>query len=184
MEVAMKVRKTLFSFEEIFAEAGRDVDHPVRRSAGIAVIENPLAGRYVQDLTELFHLGERVGELLVATLIRLLERPAVSYGKAAIVGVNGDLEHGSALIHPRLGRPLRTAVGGGQAVVPSNIKIGGPGSTIDVPLGNKDDPWSFPEMDTMTVGVPDGPRPDEVAVVLAVSSGARPNARSGKTRVL
>ena len=180
----MKARKTIFSFENVFAEAGCEVDQPVRRAAGIAVLENPLAGKYVQDLTALFDLGEQVGELLVPTLIEILGRPAVSYGKAAIVGVNGDLEHGSALIHPKLGRPLRAAVGGGHAVVPSNIKIGGPGSTIDVPLANKDDPWSFPEMDTMTVGVPDAPRPNEAAVIIVMSSGTRPNARSGKTRVL
>jgi hypothetical protein len=178
----MKIRKTVFATETVHGESGKDVATPIRRAYGVIVVENPYAGRYVEDLAALFDYGERIGELVIPKLLALLEQPATGYGKAAIIGADGDLEHGSAIIHPKLGKPVRAAVGGGQAVMPSNIKIGAPGASIDVPLGHKDDPWSFPEMDTITVTVADAPRPKELAVVIAVSSGTRPNARSGQSR--
>ena len=178
----MKIRKTVFSFETVHGESGKEVAVPIRRAYGVVVVENPYAGRYVEDLTTLFDYGEAIGELVIPKLLHLLEQPAAGYGKAALIGADGDLEHGSAIIHPKLGKPVRAAVGGGQAVMPSNIKVAGPGASIDVPLGNKDDPWSFPEMDTVTVTVADAPRPKELAVIIAVSSGPRPNARSGRTR--
>ncbi len=178
----MKIRKTVYSFETVHAESGKDVAVPIRRAYGVVVVENPHAARYVEDLTELFDYGERIGEMVIPKLLALLEQPATGYGKAALIGAAGDLEHGSAIIHPKLGKPVRAAVGGGQAVMPSNIKVGAPGASIDVPLGNKDDPWSFPEMDTITVTVGDAPRPNEIAVIIAVSAGTRPNARSGRTR--
>lgn len=178
-----KIRKTVFTIETVNAEGGHEVAQPIRRACGMAVVENPFAGRYVEDLTPLFDIGEALGERLVPELLALLGCPVAAYGKAAIIGAEGDLEHGSAIIHPKFGRPLRAAVGGGQAVVPSNIKVGGVGTSIDVPLGNKDDPWSFPEMDTFTVTLADAPRPREICVIVVVSSGTRPNARSGKTRI-
>jgi hypothetical protein len=178
----MKIRKTVYSLETIHGESGKDVAAPIRRACGVVVVENPYAGRYVEDLTELFDYGARIGEMVIPKLLELLGQPATGYGKAALIGASGDLEHGSAIIHPKLGKPVRAAVGGGQAVMPSNIKIGAPGASIDVPLGHKDDPWSFPEMDTMTVMVGDAPRPNELAVIIAVSAGTRPNARSGLTR--
>ncbi len=178
----MHLRKTVFTVETVLSEAGRTVARPIRRAVAMAVIDNPFAGRYVEDLSPLFDAGERIGEQLVPKLLQLLEEPAVAYGKAAVVGAEGDLEHASAIIHPKLGKPLRAAVGGGQAVVPSNVKVAGIGALIDVPLAHKDDPWSFPEMDTCTVCLGDAPRPREIVVIIAVSSGTRPNARSGKTR--
>lgn len=179
----LNIRKTLMSVETVYAEAGKSVAQPTRRACAVAVIDNPLAGRHVEDLSPLFDIGEQLGELLVPQVIALLDRPVAAYGKAAIVGVEGDLEHGSAIIHPKFGRPLRAAVGGGQSVVPSNLKVSSAGACIDVPLGNKDDPWSFPEMDTFSVMLADAPRPREICVVVVVSSGTRPNARSGKTRI-
>ena len=109
-----------------------------------------------------------------------LPYPAVSYGKAAIVGATGDFEHGGACIHPRLGKPMRAAIGGGEAVIPSNVKVGPPGTSLDVPLGHKDNPWSFDHFDTMTVCINDSPRPDEIVVVMALADGGRLNARCGK----
>jgi hypothetical protein len=178
----MNIRKTVYSVETIQAESGRAVAQPIRRAYAVVVIENPFAGRYVEDLTPLFDAGEEIGTMVMPTLLGLLEAPPTGYGKAAIIGAEGDLEHGSAIIHPKLGKPVRAAVGGGQSVMPSNIKVGGPGTVIDVPLGHKDDPWSFPEMDSITVMVGDSPRPRELAVIVAVSAGTRPNARSGKSR--
>ena len=109
-----------------------------------------------------------------------MQRPAISYGKAAIVGTSGDLEHAAAILHPRLGKPMRAAIGGGQAIIPSNVKIGAVGATIDVPLGDKDDVWVFDQFDTLSVMVANAPRPDEILVIVALADGGRPRARVKK----
>jgi hypothetical protein len=178
----MKIRKTVYTVETVHAEAGHDVAQPIRRAYAIVVMENPFAGRYAEDLSPLFDAGAQIGERVMPELLRLLGEPVTGYGKAAIVGADGDLEHGPAVLHPKLGKPVRAAIGGGQALMPSTVKLGPPGTPIDVPLGHKDDPWSFPEMDTVTVTVGDAPRAREIAVIVAVSAGTRPNARVGKTR--
>lgn len=116
----------------------------------------------------------------MAEAVAALPGPPVSYGKAAIVGVAGDLEHGGAMIHPKLGKPMRAALGGGKALIPSNAKLGALGSAIDVPLGHKDEAWSFDHFDTITVAIGDAPRPDEIVLCMAISDGARPNPRVGK----
>jgi hypothetical protein len=180
----MDIRKTLLISEEILADLGERVARPVRRAAGIAVIKNPCAGRFVKDLSPMFDMGMELGALLTKRVVDLLGGPPVSYGKAAIVGVFGEVEHGGALLHPKLGKPVREAVGGGQAIIPSNVKVGPPGSSIDVPLGHKDDVWSFDHFDTMTVSVPDAPRPDEIVVVIVVADGGRPHARVGRGRAV
>mgnify|MGYP000335851828 FL=1 len=100
-------------------------------------------------------------------------------GEAAIVGVDGELEHVGAMIHPKLGKPMRAAVGGGQALIPSNAKVAGVGVPIDIPLGHKDEAWSFDHFDTMTVMVADAPRPGEIVMCVAISDGARPHPRVG-----
>src|ERR1700721_4102410 len=107
-----------------------------------------------------------MGEVLVVKALKGLPLPALSYGKAAIVGTSGDIEHGAAILHPRMGKPMRAAIGGGQAIIPSNVKIGAVGCTIDVPLGHKDDVWSFDEIDTISVTISNAPRPDEIAVIV------------------
>jgi hypothetical protein len=178
----MEIRKTLLISEEILSDAGERVARPVRRAAGIAVITNPCAGRFVKDLSPMFDVGMELGVLLTKRLVDLLGAPPVSYGKAAIVGVSGEMEHGGALLHPKIGKPMREAVGGGQAIIPSNVKVAVAGTAIDVPLGHKDDVWSFDHFDTMTVFVPDAPRPDEIVVVIAVADGGRPHPRVGKGR--
>lgn len=173
------IRKTVFVREVISADAYGTACEPICRVAAIAVINNPKAGRFERDLSPLFELGAQVGQQLASQAVAQLLGPAVSYGKAAIVGVAGDMEHGGAVVHPKLGAPMRLATGGGAAVIPSNVKVGPPGTQIDIPLGHKDDPWSFDHFDTMSVHVPDGPAPGEIAVCLAFADGGRPIPRCG-----
>ena len=153
------------------------------RAVGIAVIRNPFAARWAEDLRPLFEVGAGLGERLMPELVRMLEGPAVSYGKGALVGVAGEMEHGGACMHPMLGRPMRAAIGGGQAVIGSNVKVAPPGTPLDVPLGHKDDAWSFEHFDTITVSVPDAPRPDEIVVVMAIADGGRLNNRCGSAPI-
>jgi hypothetical protein len=175
----MSVRKIVVHRELIQSDAFGEPCSTVTRVAALGVVANPLAGRFERDLSPLFDLGREVGERLVAEALPLLQKPVLSYGKAAIVGVNGDLEHGGAMIHPKLGAPMRAAVGGGRSVIPSNAKIGPAGTTIDIPLGHKDDPWSFDHFDTLTVVVADAPLPDEIVLCVAYADGGRPHARCG-----
>lgn len=178
----MHVRKILTWREEIFEELGTRPDKPVVKAVGIAVIRNPFAGKtMVGDLSPLFDAGAGLGERLMPRLVALLNGPAVSYGKAALVGVAGEVEHGGACVHPRLGKPMRAAVGGGQAVIGSVVKVGHAGATLDIPLGHKDDPWSFPHFDAVTISLADAPRPDEILVAMAVADGGRLRNRCGDT---
>lgn len=173
------VRKILMLREHVYAEMGKTAAAPVTRVAALAVIANPFAGRFASDLKPLWLLGAKVGERLMPELAALLGAPAVSYGKGAIVGVNGEMEHGGACVHPMLGKPMRAAIGGGEAVIPSNVKVAAAGAALDLPLGHKDDPWSFAHFDTMTVMVADAPRPDEIVVALALADGGRLDNRCG-----
>ena len=173
------IRKIVTLREVVFSELGREVPRPVVRAVGGGVIRNPFAGRWAEDLRALFEAGAALGERLMPELVRLLDGPAVSYGKGALVGVAGEMEHGGACVHPMLGRPMRAAIGGGQAVISSNVKVAAPGTPLDVPLGHKDDPWSFEHFDTITVSVADAPRPDEIVVILAIADGGRLANRCG-----
>jgi hypothetical protein len=175
----LHIRKSLLWRDTLTSELGQPAARAVTRAVAVAVIRNPFAGHYVQDLTELFEAGRALGEQMMPDLVRLLPHGAISYGKGAIVGVNGEFEHGAACIHPMLGKPMRAAVGGGKAVIPSNVKVAAAGTGLDVPLGHKDDPWSFDHFDTVTVSVPDAPRPDEIAVIMAVTDGGRLHPRCG-----
>ncbi len=173
------IRKTIFTQEVITADALGQPCDPVTRVAVAVVFRNPLAGRHAEDLSELFEIGKTLGEALSARAVAMLPNPPISYGKAALVGANGDMEQGGAVVHPRLGAPMRAAAGGGEAVIPSNVKRGGIGATIDLPLGHKDNPWSFDHFDTMTLSVPDGPGPDEIVMFLAYADSGRPLPRCG-----
>jgi hypothetical protein len=178
------VRKILFVQERVLAEAGHAAPTPVTRVAGIAVLKNPYAGAdHVADLSPLFEIGKSLGEEIMPELVKLLGGAPLSYGKAAIVGVNGDQEHGAAVVHPKLGAPMRAAVGGGEAIICSNVKVASAGTAVDVPLAHKDNVWAFDNLDTMTVMVPDAPRPDEIVVVMVASTGGRADPRVGKGRV-
>ena len=172
-------RKTIFIREVITSDAFGQPCDPICRVAALAVFRNPLAGRFETDLTPLFEIGAELGRLLAEQAVAQLGRAPVSYGKAAIVGLAGDMEHVGAVIHPKLGAPMRLAAGGGQSVIPSNVKLGGPGTSIDLPLGHKDNAWSFDHFDTMTLGVADGPLPDEIVMCLAYADGGRPIPRCG-----
>jgi hypothetical protein len=162
------------------SEMGKAGARPIVRAAALAVIGNPFAGRYAEDLTELFEAGRALGDALMGDLVRLLPQAPVSYGKGAIVGIAGEFEHGGACIHPMLGKPMRAAVGGGKAVIPSNVKVAACGASLDVPLSHKDESWSFDHFDTITVSMPDAPRADEIVVVMAVADGGRLHPRCGQ----
>lgn len=178
----MTIRKIVTVAELVFAEGGRESAKPVTRVAGIGLIENSFAGRFVDDLSEIFDLGHDLARRLMEAMLPQLPGPAVSYGKAAIAGVNGDLEHGHALLHPKLGKAMRDPIGGGKAIIPSAAKVAAAGSTLDIPLGHKDDLWSFDHFDAMTVAIADGPRPNEIMLAIAIADGGRPVPRVGKVR--
>ena len=178
----MKVRKLLTIFEETRRELDQAVEPPTRKAAAIAVIANPFAGRYVADLSELVATGEELGGVLGRYAVAALGiAPAAvhSYGKAAIVGEDGELEHAAAILHPKLGAPLRAAVQQGAALIPSAKKRGGPGAAIDVPLGHKDAAFVRSHFDAMEIRVPDAPRRDEIVVAIVVTDSGRPRARIG-----
>jgi hypothetical protein len=179
----LQTRKQVIIRETVFSDLSARAAGPILRVAGLAVIRNPFAGRFVEDLTPLFQAGAELGERMMKDLVRALEVTAVSYGKGAIVGVSGEMEHGAACVHPMLGKPMRAALGGGKALIPSNVKVAAAGTRLDVPLGHKDDVWSFDHFDTLTVAIEDAPRPDEIVVVMAIASGGRPHARSGSAPI-
>lgn len=152
------------------------------QAAALCVLQNPAARTDREDLALLAEAGERAAADVAPRLVGLLRSQPAAYGKAAIVGVDGAFEHGAAVLHPRLGRPFRAAVGGGEAIICSTLKTGGPGTSIDVPLAHKDHIWSFDFLDTMTLACPTAPRPTEILLVLAVSDGPRVGARIGNMR--
>jgi hypothetical protein len=176
------IRKIVTVVEETLMEGGRGVSPPTRRAAAIAVIENPFAGRYVEDLAPLIAVGEELGELLAARAVAALgiEGSKVqSYGKAAAVGENGELEHAAAILHPKLGAPVRKALGKGAALIPSSKKRGGMGVSLDIPLGHKDAAFVRSHFDGMEVQINDAPRANEIMVAVAVTDSGRPLPRVG-----
>ena len=177
--MAVELRKLVVTRETVLAEMGRDLPRPVTRAVGMAVIRNPFAGQLAEDLSLLFAVGRELGEQIMAELVPLLRHPPESYGKGALVGTAGEMEHGGACIHPMLGKPMRAALGGGQAIIPSNVKLAAPGTSLDLPLGHKDNVWSFDHFDTVTVAIADAPRPDEIVVVMGIADGGRPWPRCG-----
>jgi hypothetical protein len=179
------IRKIAVSVEETQREMGREIDPPTRKAVAVAVIANPFAGRYVEDLEPLMEIGEELGGLLGRKCVEALgiePAQAESYGKAAMVGENGELEHAAAILHPRLGKPLRAAVEKGAALVPSSKKMGGPGQPLDVPLGHKDAAYVRSHFDGIEVRLNDSPRADEIMVAVAVADSGRPLARVGGLR--
>jgi hypothetical protein len=177
-----KIRKIVTFVEETLVEAGQDIAPPTRRAAAVAVIENPFAGVYQPDLEALMVIGEELGELLGKKCVAALginPSMAQSYGKAAMVGENGELEHAAAILHPRMGKPLRAAVEKGAALVASNKKRGGMGHPLDVPLGHKDAAYVRSHFDGIEVQINDAPRANEILVAIAVTDSGRPLPRVG-----
>jgi hypothetical protein len=161
---------------------GKPIAPPTRKACAIAVIENPFAGRYEADLAPLIAIGEALGGLLGARAVAALgvtPDRIESYGKAAIVGEAGELEHAAAILHPTLGKPLRAAVEHGAALIPSAKKRGGMGARIDVPLGHKDAAFVRSHFDAIEIGVSDAPRADEIVVAIVVTDAGRPLPRVG-----
>ena len=177
------VRKIVTVVEETLTEIGRPVDPATRQCAAVAVIKNPYAGRYSEDLSELEAAGALLGDLLGRRAMDALgigPEQVESFGKAAIIGEDGEKEHGAAVMHPTMGKPLRAAVGPAPSIIPSAKKVGGPGTTIDCPLHHKEDVWTFSHFDAMEVSLPDAPRADEIVVVIAITDSGRPLHRVGE----
>lgn len=178
----LKIRKLVTVVDETFTEMGHAVEPPVRRAAAIAVIDNPYAGIYVEDLGALIDFGEELGKLLSERAVAALGVPGEkceSYGKAALVGVDGELEHAAALLHPKMGAPVRKTLGKGAALIPSSKKRGGPGQELDIPLGHKDAAFVRSHFDGMQVSINDAPRANEIMVAVAITTGGRPLPRVG-----
>ena len=180
--MSAKIRKIVVQVDEVRIEMGRPVEPPTRRALAMAVIDNPCAGRYVENLDELSAIGEELGGLLGKRCVDALgiaPGQAQSYGKAAIVGEAGEIEHAAAILHPKLGAPLRAAVEKGAALVPSSKQRGGLGTAIDVPLGHKDAAFVRSHFDAMEARIGDAPRANEIVVAVVVTDSGRPLARVG-----
>jgi hypothetical protein len=176
------IRKIVIVVDETLTEMGRAVSPPVRRAAAIAVIENPFANTYVEDLTPMMDMGEELGRILSEKAVAALGIDGAKvegYGKAALVGENGEMEHAAALLHPKMGTPVRKTLTKGAALIPSSKKRGGPGAELDIPLGHKDAAYVRSHFDGMQVSINDAPRANEIVVAVAVTSGGRPLPRVG-----
>jgi hypothetical protein len=177
-----RIRKLAVIVEETHGDMGEAISPPTRKAAAIAVVANPFAGRYVADLEPLMAIGAYLGELLTRRAMAALGvAPAAieSYGKAAVVGEAGELEHAAAILHPRLGAPVRAVLGKGAALIPSAKKLGGVGTPIDVPLGHKDAAFVRSHFDAIEVRLADAPRSTEILVAIALTDSGRPNPRVG-----
>jgi hypothetical protein len=178
----MEIRKIVTILEETRQEMGKSVQPPTRKAAALAVIKNPFADRYEENLEPLITTGEELGALLgkkCVDLLGIIPEQAQSYGKGVIVGSGGELEHAGAILHPKLGAPFREALGGGKAIIPSTKKMGLPGTWLDVPVHYKDAAFVRSHFDAMTVSVYDAPRHDEMVVALVVTDSGRPLPRIG-----
>jgi hypothetical protein len=177
-----KIRKLLTIVDEVHREMDRAVEPPARRAVALAVIENPFAGKYQEDLSDLMAIGEELGGLLTEKCVAALGiegGKAESFGKAAIVGEKGELEHAAAILHPKMGTPVRKVLVKGPALIPSAKKMGGPGTAIDIPLGHKDAAFVRSHFDAIEARVPDAPRAGEIVVAIAVTDSGRPLPRIG-----
>jgi hypothetical protein len=177
-----QIRKVAVWVEETHREAGQEIAPATRKAVAVAVIANPFAGRFAEDLSELMEIGAELGGMLGARCVSALgitPEQAERYGKAAMVGEAGELEHAAAILHPKLGAPLRAAVEKGAALVPSSKKMGGPGHVLDVPLGHKDAAYVRSHFDAMEVRLNDSPRAGEIMVAVSVTDSGRPLPRVG-----
>jgi len=181
-----EIRKIIVQVDEVLKEGGQAVNPPTRRALAMAVIANPYAGKFSENLDLLIDIGEELGGLLGERCVKALgiqPEDAHSYGKAAIVGEAGELEHAAAILHPKLGAPLRKAVSKGAALVPSAKKQGTLGTAIDVPLGHKDAAFVRSHFDAMEARVNDAPRANEIVVAVVVTDSGRPLPRIGGLQV-
>ncbi|QNO15902.1 amino acid synthesis family protein [Alkalicella caledoniensis] len=179
----MKIRKFYTIVEEPITDGQKLIEGKNQKKVSVAVvIENPFAGKYQEDLSSLADWSEEIAPLLVEKALKAANidiSEAESYGKAAIVGGNGELEHAAALLHPKLGKPFREGLGGGKSIIPSAKKMGYPGVSIDVPLHYKDAAFVRTHFDAMEVRVPDAPRDNELVLIVSVTNCGRPHPRVG-----
>jgi hypothetical protein len=179
-ETIMKIKRVLTFLDEVRSAAGHDVSPRLRKAAAVAILDNPFAGRFEKDLSSLTKASEAVGREICEIAVQLLAPDkAVSYGKAAIVGTDGEQEHGNAMLTTVFGNVMREAVGGGKGWISSMTKRAAPGSSIDVPLAHKDALYVRSHYDGMTIMLPDAPQPDEIAVIAVYATRGRPNHRVG-----
>ncbi|WP_284618553.1 amino acid synthesis family protein [Aquabacterium humicola] len=180
----LAIRKLLTFVEDVQGEAGQALQRPVRRTVAAAVVCNPMAGRFVADLSAMHEEGALLADRLLDLALAAWPRDAAtcieSYGKAGIVGTGGELEHLAALLHPCFGRQVRTRLRHATSIMPSTAKRAAPGTGIDVPLHNVGDMWSFDHFDTVTLQTGDAPAPDELLIALALADGGRPLARTAR----
>ena len=180
--MSAEIRKIATWVEETHREIGQQISPPTRKAVAVAVIKNPFVGSYTEDLTPLMDIGAELGGMLgdkCVAALGITPAKAESYGKAAMVGEGGELEHAAAILHPKLGAPLRVAVEKGAALVPSSKKMGGPGQVLDVPLGHKDAAYVRSHFDGIEVRLNDAPRAGEILVAVAVTDSGRPLPRVG-----
>lgn len=175
------LRKQSVQLEEIHHEGGPAADVPLRRVAMVSVIANPFAGRHVEDIGGFMTDLEPLGVAMAKRMVEVLggDPAAVQgYGKGAIVGAAGELEHG-ALWHVPGGYAMRAALGDAKAIVPSTKKVGAVGARLDVPVTHVNASYVRSHFDAMEVGVNDSPRADEIALILVMTTGPRVHARVG-----
>jgi Amino acid synthesis len=177
----VQVRKKLTQVEEIFHEGGPVSPNPLRRAATMAVIRNPFSGRYVEDIAGFMDDLKPFGLQMARSLLAVLGGDAAlveGYGKGAIVGAAGELEHG-ALWHVPGGYGMREVLGGAKAIVASTKKVGGPGTRLDIPITHINASYVRSHFDAMELGIPDAPRANEILLALVMTTGPRVHARVG-----
>ncbi|RVT99235.1 amino acid synthesis family protein [Rhodovarius crocodyli] len=176
--MALEIRRWMTTVENRIAPGG---EAPLRKVAAIAVVKNPAAGRYVEDLSQMTADSEAVGELLARIAVEAMGGlPIESYGKGGVVGIAGEQEHANAMLTTTFAEPMRLAVGGAMAWIPSFTKLAGPGVLIDVPLAHKDALYVRSHYDGVSVTLPpDTPAPDEVALIVVLANRGRIGARVG-----
>jgi hypothetical protein len=181
MPETIRIRRKLVSVEEVFHEGGPPAAVPYRRAAVLCAIHNPFAGRYVADIAGFMEDLKPLGLEMAHDLVRALggDKDVVQgYGKGAIVGQAGEVEHG-ALWHVPGGYAMREILGDAKAIVASTKKVGGPGTRLDVPVTHINASYVRSHFDAVEVGLPDGPRADEIVLALVMTTGARVHARVG-----
>ena len=179
----LNIRRTFTLIDDKRVEAGRHAETPLRKVAVIYLLENPYIGRYVEDLSPLIQASEGLGRQMAQTALKALDgMPVQSYGKGGVVGLSGEQDHANALLTTTFANPFREAIGGAQAWISSMTKVAAPGTVIDVPMNCKDDVYVRSHYDGMTLLIPEGPMPDEVAIIFCLGTGGRINARVGGLR--
>jgi hypothetical protein len=176
----VKLKRVLTFLDEVRSQSGREVAPPLRKAAAVGIVANPFAGRFESDLSPLTAASEAIGREICAIAVQMLAPDAAaSYGKAAVVGLDGEQEHGNAMLTTVFGNVMREAIGGGKAWISSMTKRAAPGATIDIPLAHKDALYVRSHYDGMTITLHDGPQPDEIAIIAVYATRGRPHHRVG-----